>query len=319
MNPAWQDFLTSQPISFTPSSNALYAIPHLSILKVSGDDAAQFLQGQLTCNIKELTEQNSFFSGFCNAKGRVISTLLILKQNDEFLIILPTVLLEKVKNKLKMYVLRSKVQLENASEEFCLSGLSYTNEIALNLSLPETDFSRHNKLLKLPNVHYLLIANAEESVSFWSERIKQGFQVQGSQLWQALDLNAGLAWLDETSSEEYIPQMLNLDKLGGISFTKGCYTGQEVVARTHYLGKAKRELFLAETTDKGLFVNAYILSKTDELNKTEEILGNVLSYVQSGKTCRMLVVLQTSAINAPLLKVDTMKQSQITLIPFATA
>jgi tRNA-modifying protein YgfZ len=113
--------------------------------------------------------------------------------------------------------------------------------------------------------------------------------------------------------------MLNLDKLGGISFTKGCYTGQEVVARTHYLGKAKRELFLAETTDEGLLVNAYILSKTDEITETEKILGNVLSYVQSGKTYRMLVVLQTSAINEPLLKVDTMKQSQITLIPFATA
>jgi folate-binding protein YgfZ len=153
------------------------------------------------------------------------------------------VLLEKVKNKLKMYILRSKVQLQDARDEFCVSGLQCTNDMATALSLPETIFAHHNKLLKLPNAHYLLVANADDTIQFWSAHIAQGFQAQNSQLWQWLDLDSGLAWLDETSSEQHIPQMLNLDKLGGISFTKGCYTGQEVVARTHYLGKAKRELF----------------------------------------------------------------------------
>lgn len=324
MNQNFADFLASQPAVFSDNNalqfplnkacdNALYAIAHLSVLKVNGDDAVQFLQGQLTCNINDLTEQNSFFSGFCNAKGRVISTLLILKHNAAFLIILPTVLLEKVTNKLKMYVLRSKVLLQDVSDEFCLSGLSCVNDMATYLSLPETDFSRHNNLLKLPNAHYLLIADVDKTISFWSERIEQGFQVCNSQQWQALDLNAGLAWLDETSSEEYIPQMLNLDKFGGISFTKGCYTGQEVVARTHYLGKAKRELFLTEVAADTVFAEDNCV-----MDEAGQVVGQILTKYLDYSAYKMLLVLQISAVEATELKLNNPKQDKISLIPFAT-
>lgn len=312
MNQTWQDFLTSQPIDTTPGSNALYPVSHLSILKVSGDDATQFLQGQLTCDIKELNDQNSFFAGFCNAKGRVISTLLILKQQNDFLLILPTALFDKVKNKLKMYVLRSKVQLQDAGDEMCLSGVSCTKDMATGLLLPELAFSRQNQLLKLPNCHYLLIANPAEAIAFWSERIGQEFQVQNGQAWQALDLTAGLAWLDEASSEEYIPQMLNLDKLGGISFTKGCYTGQEVVARTHYLGKAKRELFLAEVAAEVIFAE-----ENSVIDEAGQVVGQILTRYLDHNGYKMLLVLQTSAVEATELKLHNPKQDKISLIPFA--
>ncbi len=326
MNQNFADFLAAQhgvfsengQIQFpanTACENALYPISHLSALKVSGTDAEQFLQGQLTCNIKELTEQNSFFAGFCNAKGRVISTLLILKEGDSFLIILPTLLLEKVTNKLKMYVLRSKVELQNASDEFCVSGLRCANEMAMRLSLPKTDFCRHQHFLKLPNAHYLLITGVAETTKLWSELMEQGFQPQNPEQWQGLDLNAGLAWLDQASSEEYIPQMLNLDKLGGISFSKGCYTGQEVVARTHYLGKAKRELFLAETAAEVIFAD----DNATVIDETGQAIGQVLSRYLDGNVYKILVVLQTSAVEATELKLNNLKQDKISLIPFTTA
>lgn len=326
MNQNFADFLAAQQAIFSENSqiqfpantacqNALYPIAHLSILKVSGDDAAQFLQGQLTCNIKELTAQNSFFAGFCNAKGRVISTLLIFKQGDAFLIILPTLLLEKVTNKLKMYVLRSKVQLQNVSDEICVSGLRCANEMAIQLSLPETDFSRHQHFLRLSKAHYLLIADAAETIRFWSEQIEQDFQTQDSQQWQALDVSTGLAWLDQNSSEEYIPQMLNLDKLGGISFSKGCYTGQEVVARTHYLGKTKRELFLAQAAADVIFAD----DNRTVIDETGQAVGQVLTRCLDGNAYKMLVVLQTSAVEATELKLNNPKQDKINLIPFATA
>ena len=325
MNQNFADFLATQhavfsdnnPIQFPascPCDNQIYAIAHLSVLKISGNDAVQFLQGQLTCNVKQLTESNSFFAGFCNAKGRVISTLLILKHESVFLIILPTALLEKVKTKLKMYVLRSKVQLQEANDEFCLSGFRCLNNKTADLSLPETDFSRHNQLLKLPNAHYLLITDVDESIRFWSERIEQGFQPQNSQLWQSLDLNCGLAWLDEVSSEQYIPQMLNLDKLGGISFSKGCYTGQEVVARTHYLGKAKRELFLAQADADTVFSD-----DTSVIDETGQVVGQILTSHLAPNGYRILAVLQISAAESPELKLNNPKQDKITLIPFATA
>lgn len=324
MNQNFADFLAAQYAVFSdfniefptsePGNNILYPLTELGVLTVSGADAAQFLQGQLTCNIKELTEQNSFFAGFCNAKGRVISTLLILKKNELFLLILPRVLLEKVKNKLKMYVLRSKVQIQDSSDEIFLSGLRCSDDIATQLSLPETNFSRYHHLLKLPNAHYLLIADAAETIVLWSELMQQGFQAGNSQDWQALDIEGGLAWLDETSSEEYIPQMLNLDKIGGISFTKGCYTGQEVVARTHYLGKAKRELFLAESAADMAFGD-----DNSVMDETGQNVGQILTVFREPDGYKILLVLQTSAVEATELRLNNPKQDKISLIPFVTA
>jgi hypothetical protein len=314
MNLTWQNFITSHPISTMPDNNALYPVSYLSILKVSGNDAAQFLQGQLTCNVKELAENNSFFAGFCNAKGRVITTLLILKQADVFLLILPSVLLDKVKNKLQMYVLRSKVQLENVSDDYGLTGMTCTPEIAGTLVLPEIIFARHNAYLKLSPTHYLLINEVSESIKRWAELVNQGFQVRNSNLGEYLDLNTGLAWLDTANSEEYIPQMLNLDKLGGISFTKGCYTGQEVVARTHYLGQVKRELFLAECAADVVFT-----AETKVLDETVQEVGQILSFQQSDEVCKILVVMQTSAAEATQLRLNNAKQDKISIISFTTA
>jgi folate-binding protein YgfZ len=314
MNLTWQNFLTTQSFSNPVCNNVLYSIDHLGVLKVTGDDATAFLQGQLTCNIKELTQQNSFFAGFCNPKGRVISTLLLFKQNDEFLLILPLVLLDQIKNKLQRYILRSQVKIENGSDELCLSGLSCSKEMSSQLLLPEINFSRQNNLLKLPNNHYLLVADAAETIAFWSAQLKLGFQVQSSQVWQALDVNAGLAWLIESTSEQHTPQMLNLDKLGGISFSKGCYTGQEVVARTHYLGKVKRELFLAQTTIDAVFSNDNAV-----IDQTGQSVGQVLTCQIDNNSCKILVVLLTSAAESAELKLNNPQQDKITLIPFATA
>jgi len=152
----------------------------LGCLRVSGEDAANFLQGQMTCDVIELEENNGTCGAFCNAKGRVISTFYLLKTQSEFLFILPNSLLSVIHERLKRYKLRAKVEIN------------------------ESDFDINT--FNLPN---------------------------------------NLPWLTHETSEEFLPQWLNLDKLGGISFTKGCYTGQEIVARTHYLGEVKRRLFMA--------------------------------------------------------------------------
>jgi folate-binding protein YgfZ len=312
MNLIWQNFIISQPISNIPGNNALYPITHLSILKVSGNDATQFLQGQLTCNVKELNENNSFFAGLCNPKGRVISTLLIFKQGDAFLLILPACLLDKVKTTLAKYILRSKVMLENASHDYGLSGFYCSGEMAIALALPKLIFTRRDPYLKLFN-HYLLIDTLENSIKQWTELLSQNFQVQAAQSGQLLDLNAGLAWLDNTNSEEYIPQMLNLDKLGGISLTKGCYTGQEVVARTHYLGQVKREMFLAECVIDVIFTDDNTV-----IDQAGQTIGKVVSWQKDGNSCRLLVVMQTTVTEATELRLNNAKQDKISLIPFAT-
>jgi folate-binding protein YgfZ len=301
MNSNWLDFLSSQGATFLENdkiqfsqankslTSALYPIPQLSILEITGGDSLTFLQGQLTCNVKELREDNSFFAAFCNAKGRTISTLLIFKQAESFFLVLPTVLKTRIQKKLQMYVLRSNVQLIDVNDDYCISGLHILPESLNDIRLPYDDFSREHELIKLPNSSYLMIATVENSVRQWSECLKKGLFAQSSWLWNYLDISAGLAWLDDESSEVYIPQMLNLDKLGGISFDKGCYTGQEVVARTHYLGKAKRELFIAECTIGTVF------EENNINNENGKSIAKVIKSENFVDKQRLLIVMSIAA------------------------
>jgi folate-binding protein YgfZ len=191
----------------------------LSVLKITGDDAATFLQGQTTCDVNL---DNT--GAFCNPKGRVISTFVLRKTENGFLIILPKSLLPTIQTNLQRYKLRAKVEMTEAD-------------------LPE------------------------------------------------FDLPKNMPWLCPETSEQFIPQWLNLDLLGGISFTKGCYTGQEIVARTHYLGEVTRRLFLARCeTDLDIAPNCSIL---DENNVT---VGNVLAAQNGLVQC----VLNVEAKNATL-------------------
>jgi folate-binding protein YgfZ len=179
---------------------------------------------------------------------------------------------------------------------------------------PEQRFatnSRENIVVNLQNRN-LIIAGADNAQALWEKQVKLGFQPEDSAQWRYLDIISGIPWLTAETSEEFIPQMLNLDKLGGISFNKGCYTGQEIVARTHYLGKAKREMFLAEcdvlTPPEP---NSIII---DDSAGTEQSVGKVL-YAQNGQnTCKMLVILQISDTTAYNLRLKNHNQDKITLL-----
>ncbi|MDQ7091896.1 MAG: folate-binding protein [Methylococcales bacterium] len=299
MNSSWLDFLRSQKATFLDEGNiqftegpknltpALYPIPQLTALKVVGKDALSFLQGQLTCDMTTLNAENSFFAAFCNAKGRTISTLLIFKENDDFFLVLPTVLRDKVQKKLQMYVMRSDVVIQAIDNEYCLTGLACSFEQLNDSSAPTSDFTRNHELIKLPNSRYLMLTTVEKSIERWCQWLEEGLQVQNSILWDYLDISAGIAWLDQNSSENHIPQMLNIDKFGGISFDKGCYTGQEVVARTHYLGKAKRSLVSAEAAVETNFEAGNVI------NQQGELVGKIIKRSDFEGKQKLLVVMQT--------------------------
>jgi folate-binding protein YgfZ len=322
MNPEWLDFLKSTSAataenSTLQSSNTVTAITDLAIIEVSGKDAAQFLQGQLTCNINELTASNSFFAAFCNAKGRTISTLLILKNNESFLLILALELLEKVIAKLRMYILRADVQLHNRLNNYCLMGLNSTDTSVIS-HCPGSDFevSNHSEItVKIPVKanRYLLISGIDRAKQLWTELTQtQALAIAEPSRWRYQDISSGLPWLDQESSEQYIPQMLNIDKLGGISFQKGCYTGQEIIARTHYLGKTKRELFLAECDKTALIENhMHIID-----NNKQQSVGNIISLQTDDQNCRMLIVIPSTASESNNLSVDNSTQDKIKLIAF---
>lgn len=321
MNPNWKKFLLSEHAIFEndpdivfPSpehegNQRIYPVTHLGVLTVAGKDAEKFLQGQITCNINDITDIKSSLGAMCNPKGRAITTFLLVKDADAFLMILPNELLASVKKRLQMYVLRSDVILTDSSDELCLIGLSY----GISQTDGALDFatSRQENIVVNFQDRCLIIAEVDNAQSIWTKQVNQGFQPDDSAQWRYLDIISGIPWLSAETSEEFIPQMLNLDKLGGISFNKGCYTGQEIVARTHYLGKAKREMFLAEGGDiMPPEPNSTII---DDREGVEQSVGKVLYAQSRKKSCRMLIVLQVSDTNSYNLRLKNHNQDKITL------
>lgn len=296
-------------------SNTLYPLSHLACIEVSGADAGQFLQGQLTCNMNELSESKASIAAFCNPKGRVISTLLVVKSFNSFLLVLPSSLLEKVLKKLQMYVLRSKVQLTDKSRAFSLIGHSGPNACD-QLALPSMAFdcSQSDDLIdiKLPSPHprFLCIVKTQSHAT----PLLEGFALGDCDAWRYQDISSGFPWFDISQSEKHIPQMLNLDKLGGISFNKGCYTGQEIIARTHYLGKAKRHLYLLESKDHIHWPTNQDLAVL--ASETGEKIGEILDLQKLGGVTRMLAVLQTVAEESKNLILDDPEHTPVVLTPF---
>jgi len=273
------------------------------------------LQGQITCNIHDISETQGSLGAMCNPKGRAISTFLLVKTADAFLMVLPKELLETVKKKLQMYILRADVRLSDSSEMLCLIGL-YRQDSPDLKPLFASHAQNHPSIKLSPTEsRYLFILTPELAQTFWTEQVReQGFQPNDSNQWRYLDICTGLPWLSSATSEEYIPQMLNLDKLGGISFTKGCYTGQEIIARTHYLGKAKREMFLAEcATQTPPPANAVIIDDNAEADP-EQGVGKVLLAQLYQDSCKMLIVLQVSESHNYQLKLRDSPQDRISLL-----
>ena len=329
MNTHWKTFLSARhalvngdnrktfPLAENSSYDAAYPLTHLAVLRISGKDAANLLQGQTTCNINDINEQASKFAAICNPKGRTIATFLLVKNAADFLMVLPAELAETIRKRLTMYVLRSDAKIQDADDEFCLMGLTQTGKPVppFTSSLGETGL-----IVNFPGTQTrkLVIAEIKNATRLWAEHVDiKKFYQANSEDWRYLDIISGIPWVTSAASEEFIPQMLNLDKLGGISFNKGCYTGQEIVARTHYLGKVKRELFLAECqTATAPPPNTAIINRA---SGEGEIVGNVLQSIQNGRHCTLQIVLQTTDTDFKRLGLREDDQSQLTIIPFANA
>ncbi len=284
-------------------NSQIFNLDYLAIIEVSGVDSAKFLQGQLTCNVNDLSDSQASIAAFCTAKGRVISSLIIIKTAAGFCLLLPASLLDKVLKKLQMYVLRSAVKLIDQRQQWAVYGLqtqASANPEEPRFSVNQSDFIT----IKLPSAlsRYLLIKPIQSPVI-----VNQA----SNDVWRYQDIVDGLPWFDFEQSEQYTPQMLNIDQLGGISFTKGCYTGQEIVARTHYLGKPKRSLFAAQS-------NQLLALPSDGCavldSQTQQTVGHVLTAQHYRQQTYLLIVLQVADVDSSSLVLNDQQRSLITLI-----
>lgn len=231
--------------------DASCVLSHMGIIHVSGADAATFLQGQLSNDIAE-TKQGSQLSAYCTAQGRMVTIFRIIRNKEDFLLILPQSLQETVLKRLKMFVLRAKVTL-STEHSFTIIGLvgpgipSLLAQWQVPVPLyPHVAEATDVSIISLPGPHmrYMILGPSATVLSYWQKSTQLLARV-GTHAWRWLDIVAGLPTITPATSEAFVPQMANLDLIGGIAFRKGCYPGQEIVARTHYLGRLKQRMYRA--------------------------------------------------------------------------
>lgn len=226
----------------------------LGLISVRGNEAASFLQGQVTSDTREISDERSQLSAICNPKGRMLANFRILKRDETYYLLLPRTMLDMVLKRLSLFVLRADVRLEDASGELVLMGLQGGGAAKragqLLGELPRTvdHVARFRELsiVRLAGMpdRFLVIAPEREAKTLWRALTEAATPV-AHKAWALTDILAGVPTIHPQTAEAFLPQMVNYQAVGGVSFTKGCYTGQEVVARTQYLGKLKRRMYRA--------------------------------------------------------------------------
>jgi len=258
----WHEFLktsaTQHPLSdISPAlinETVICDLSHLGLLQLGGADAAAFLQGQVTNDVKQLNGQIAHYSGYCNPKGRLLALFLAFAHQDHIHLQLPRDLIAPIAKRLKMFVMRSKVEVQDVSESIIKIGLNGAKAIellsALFSKIPQHDYElvtlENGALIKLPGKQprFEIFTDISNAPTIWNS-LAHHAKTADAAYWELLEIQAGIPEVYAKTQEEFVPQMLNLDLLNGINFKKGCYTGQEIVARTHYLGTVKRRTQLA--------------------------------------------------------------------------
>ncbi len=231
------------------NSTRLIDLSSRALIRVAGAEAASFLQGQLTQDVGALENARVLWAAHCSPKGRMLATFLMWKEADEIWLDAPEDLAEPALRRLRLYVLRARVTLEDARATqsrlgLCGPGIDAVLQAAGSPAAPA--LGTHDRQEGVARVaispERLLLVGPPAALSALQARLAPLCTPGLAQDWRDAAVREGVAEVTLATQDEWIPQMLNWDLVGGISFKKGCYTGQEIVARTHYLGKVKRRL-----------------------------------------------------------------------------
>jgi len=247
------------------NETVLVPLPELGIISVSGTDAVTFLQSQLTNDVAHLTATQMQLSGYCTAKGRLLATFHQWRHGDDVLLRLPREILPGVLKRLSMFVLRAKAKLVDASDAWstqAVLGRDVAGGVQQSgLELPAAPWSGTFvggvRIDRLPGVEgvpdrLLLTAPANAPMPAWCDELPR---VHAAAWWWS-EIQAAVPTVFGATQEKFVPQMINFEVLGGVNFKKGCYPGQEVVARSQYLGKLKRRMRQAHAEHDGVVAGA---------------------------------------------------------------
>jgi tRNA-modifying protein YgfZ len=314
-----------QDMNFSVTLNTVGA-GSLGLIRARGADAGSFLQGQLTQDVLLMKPDELRLAAWCSAKGRMLASFLVWKNSDEeFDLLLSGDLLAPTLKRLKMFVLRAKCELSDITAQYQLTGLvgtaaqqaADTMNLIANYSI-YTGARRQKgaeNLLMLPtgHMHGQAVARALRITPVQDGAQDTGADEAQLSAWQALEISTGIARLSAPVSEAFVPQMLNYESAGGVNFKKGCYPGQEVVARSQFRGTLKRRGYIV-TSDAPLQAGQEVFDSTDT-DSSQQPCGQVAQAAKHPAGGFIAVVsMQISAASSPALHAGTADGAKLAML-----
>ncbi|MEE8057368.1 MAG: folate-binding protein [Pseudomonadales bacterium] len=312
------------PNPVQPADNLIAPLTHYGLLAVNGPDSAKFLQGQTTCNLNEIDDHNSRPGSYCTPKGRMVTSFHIARSDSEhYYLRMHRSLVASSKAVLAKYIVFSNAEQTIANNDYLIVGI-YGDKAAASISqsfgtrptnLNGSVTSGGNIAIQRDEASkcYECWIQSTEIATLWP-KLSEGLILQGSKTWELLMIRSGQGEVTEATVEMFIPQMLNYHITGAVNFTKGCYTGQEIVARMQYRGKLKRRMYRiqVETTALGPGTNLYTPDR-------EQSVGNIVNAVSTGEslTEALAVITIKEADANSLIQLNDGSPIQILSLPYA--
>ena len=327
MLPVWKDFLASQgalvegdrvmhfgnpgaELVTAKTDTILTDLSHLSLVEAAGEDAQAFLHGQFTNDVTKLGGKKVQLNGYCSPKGRLLATFFLWQQDPEqqdqcYRLQLPAGIAAPVLKRVSMFVLRSKVKLADISNQVIQVGLAGARaQQALTdlfgaAAVEPMSMLVHETMtiIALGRDRFVLLIAPAEAAAVWNRLCGVAAPV-GSAVWDWLAIRAGEPMITTATQEQFVPQMVNFELLGGVNFQKGCYPGQEIVARTQYRGKLKRRMYLVHGEADGATPGTEIFS-ADMAGQASGMIVNAAPSPEGGIDA-LAVIQMESAANHPL-------------------
>jgi len=326
LSPIWSEFLTSQNVQFDENGKicsfghaelerfmikngpVVTSLTHQTLIKVTGSEALSFLQAQLTSDVNSVTDTLGQLSAYCDPQGQVLAIFLIFKYKGDYYLNFDSSLREAILKRLTMFILRSDVQLTEVSSDLIQVGfagefgdldvqrrLSTKVKNVFESGMVELEGMEDILVIKVPGPYhkYALFGPAEQMVQAW-KKIRDNSDVTNSYDWNLLNIAAGVPEVTETTSGQFIAQFFNLDKFDAINFQKGCFPGQEIIARVHYRGKVTKRMLRIHLNETLSLTAGDTLTLKDQQGKPHKLtIINANPDVFNGTLCLAIGTLKS--------------------------
>ena len=326
-------FSDGRVTAFAPQPDAGFAalrdgavlcdLSHLGLTHVTGEDAAAFLHGQFCNDVLALGDGAAQWNGWCSPKGRLLVTFLAWSGRQGFYLMLPRSLQPAIQKRLQMFVLRARVTLGDESDNCVRFGVAGSKAEALLRStagaapteVMSTLHTEAGRIIRLSATRFIVVARPDQAITLWNQLADEPANAMrvGASVWDWLSIQEGIITVLPETQDAFVPQMANFELIGGVSFKKGCYPGQEIVARTQYRGILKRRMLLAHIGVATMPMPGHKLYSETFGDQPAGDVANVAPAPEGGFD--MLVVAQIGAIAANNLKYATADGPAITLKP----